>query len=212
VRNVLRYRKPGFWVSVAAIVLVAVVSLSLIISRQVEEMPESSKEEGESSALQEAAYVSEYTDVTIEFLSENKGFKSANKFETTHSKPVAYIDSTIKASMSSAQKVDLNNNDTNQYTIKLSNEIGGYSCGLYYDTLSDKAYIVKDGGLFETETDFARYIDSLFENTQINFTINDDDAKRLFQSYGWTLDYQINSMKSKLGDINVLSAFQANTY
>lgn len=34
VRNVLHYKKPAFWVGVVAIAIVAVVSLSLIVSRQ----------------------------------------------------------------------------------------------------------------------------------------------------------------------------------
>ena len=105
----------------------------------------------------------------------------------------------------------MDNNHTNQYTIKLSNDIGGYSCGLYYDTLYNKAYIVNNGGLYETGTDFARYIDSFLENTSIAFNIDKTDAA-LFKTYGWTLDYQINAMKNKLNGISVLSDFNPNAY
>lgn len=54
---------------------------------------------------------------------------------------------------------------------------------------------MKDGGLFDIGTDFARYIDSLFENTKITFDIDKTDAA-LFQKYGWTLDYEISEQKT----------------
>ena len=160
----------------------------------------------------EATYSTEYDRVKITFHSDMMGFKSADEFETTDSKIVAYIDSTLKSSMTSAQEDDLDNNHTNQYTIKLSNRIGGYSCRLYYDTLYKKVYIVKDGGLYETGTDFARYIDSFLENTDIAIHIDDTDAVALFKGYGWTLDYQISAMENKLNNISVLSAFNPNAY
>jgi len=95
----------------------------------------------------------------------------------------------------------LENNHTNRYLLKLSNETVEYSCELYYDTLYDKAYIAKDGGLYEASTDFARYIDSFLENRNINIYIDNADAVELFKKYGWTLDYQINAMENKLNDI-----------
>lgn len=65
------------------------------------------------------------------------------------------------------------------------NEIGGYSCRLYYDTLYDKAYLARDGGLYETGTDFARYIDSFLENTDLTFYIDDNAATALNISRHW---------------------------
>ncbi|SMB79846.1 hypothetical protein SAMN00017405_0805 [Desulfonispora thiosulfatigenes DSM 11270] len=94
------------------------------------------------------------------------GSKSAYEFETTDSKIVAYIDSTLRTNQTHIEENHLNNNHTNKYRIELSNDIGGYSCRLYYDTLYDKAYLEKDGGLYEAGTDFARYIDSFLENTK----------------------------------------------
>jgi len=216
VKNVLNYKKPAFWVSVTAIVIVAAVSTSLIVSKQTEGAPTTLSNSGHasSSALSgtsEAAYTTEYSSVKISFSSDNKGVKSPNAFEATDPQVVVYIDSTIRTSLPSKQKDDLENNHTNQYTIKLSNKIGGYSCGLYYDTLYDKAYIVKDGGSFDIGTDFARYIDSLFENTNISFNVDKTDAA-LFKKYEWTLDYQISEMKNKLNDISTLSDFNPNAY
>ncbi len=220
VKNVLHYRKPAFWVSAVAVVVVVTVSLSLVVSKQMEATPETlpnqdaelNSESKSSFGTPEAVYSTEYDRVKITFLSDRIGFQSANDFETTDSKIVAYIDATLRASLTLAQADDLNNNHTNQYTIKLSNGIGGYSCGLYYDTLYDKAYIAKDGGLYETVTDFARYIDSFLENSDITAHIDDADAVALFKNYGWTLDYQISAMKNKLSNINVLSAFNPNAY
>lgn len=216
VKNVLNYKKTTFWLNVTAIVIVAVVSISLIVSKQTDRTPANPSNPSNvlSSALPgtlEAAYTTEYHSVKISFLSENKGSKSSYAFEATDRQVVAYIDSTIRTSIPSKQIDDLENNHTNQYTIKLSNKIGGYSCGLYYDTLYDKAYIVKDGGLFDIGTDFARYIDSLFENTNITFNIDKTDTA-LFKEYGWTLDYQISEMKNKLNNISTLSGFNPNAY
>ena len=245
VKNVLRYKKPAFWVSVAAAAAVVAVSLSLVVSRQMEAGSETlSNQNGEPNSISAGlsgapetasgnpsnqgaelnsgsgslsgapgeAYPTEYDRVKITFLSDRLGFKPANEFETTVPQIVAFIDSTISASLTPSQKDDLNNNYTNQYAIELSNETGGYSCKLYYDTLYNKAYIVKDGGLYETGTDFARYVDSFLENTDITFHIDDADAVALFKEYGWTLDYQINAMGNKLNNIGSLSAFNPNAY
>lgn len=220
VKNVLHYKKPAFWVSIVAVIAVAAVSLSLASSRQMASAPENLSYQssdlnsisGNLSGTPEAAYSMEYDKVKITFLSDNKGFKSANEFESKDSKTVAYIDSAVRTSLTPAQEDDLDNNHTNQYTIELSNEIGGYSCGLYYDTLYRKAYIVKDGGFYETNTDFARYIDSFLENTDINAQIDGTDAVTLFKEYGWTLDYQISWIKHKLNKIKVLSEFDPGTY
>jgi hypothetical protein len=218
VKNVLHYKKSAFWISVVAVVVVAAVSLSLAVSKQMEATSEALPDQGaEPNPTSESpsgspVYSTKYDRVKIMFLSENKGFKAADEFETTDSKIVAYIDSTLRTSSTSANENDLDNNHTNQYTIKMSNEIGGYSCGLYYDTLYDKAYLVKDGGLYEAETDFARYIDSFLENTSINAQIDGSDAAALFKEYGWTLDYQIGMIKCELNKIKVLSEFDPGTY
>ena len=165
-----------------------------------------------SSATNVATYDTRYNRVKISFLSDMMGFRSADEFETSYFPIVAYIDSTIKASLTPAQEGDLENNHTNKYAIKLSNDIGGYSCGLYYDTLYDKAYIVNDGGLYEAETDFARYIDSFLENTDISVHIDDSDVVALFQTYGWTVDYQISAGNDKLNNIKTLTGFNPNAY
>lgn len=208
-KNMLNYNKPAFWVSVAAIVIVAVVSISLIVSKQTDGVPTNPSNRSNMSTFalpgaSEVAYTTEYNSVKISSL-------SSDVFESTDPQVVAYIDSTIRTSLSSKQKEDLENNHTNQYTIQLSNKIGGYSCGLYYDTLYNKACIIKDGGPFDIGTDFARYIGSLFENTNITFNIDKTDAA-LFSKYGWTLDYQISARKNKLNNISTLSNFNPNAY
>jgi len=81
--------------------------------------------------------------VQIEFLSDNMGFKSADKFETDDSKIFAFIDSTLRNSLTPAKENDLENNHTNRYLLKLSNETVEYSCELYYDTLYDKPILPK---------------------------------------------------------------------
>ena len=160
----------------------------------------------------EVANNSVFDRVKITFTSGINGSKSADEFETTASKIVEYICSTIRNRQHTEKVGDLNKNYINQYTILLSNNIGGSSYGLYYDTLHNKAYIVGDGGASETNTDFARYVDSLLENTDIKIVIDDTDAAALFKKYGWTLDYQIIAMNNKLNNITALTGFNPNAY
>ncbi len=171
------------------------------------------KQEGnateETSAITDEAY---YTKVRIECVSDMGGFKTANEFETTNSKIVAYIDSVLRGGTRVSLADDLNNNYTYQYMIKLSNDLSESGRNLYYDTLNNKAYFQKYKGLYETEVDFARYIDSFFENRNIDVNIDDLDAVALFEAYGWTLDYKINTMEQKINNIKSLTEFNPNAY
>ena len=156
--------------------------------------------------------VAKYDTVKVAFLSDLVGFKPVNQFKITEANTISYIASEIQSCQESIQEPDLVNNHTNQYTIELSNTISGYSCKLYYDTLYDKAYLEKDGGLYEADTDFARYIDSFMENTDSMVAIADEEAVKLFDDYGWTLDYKISTIKDKLKDVNALYGFNPNSY
>ncbi len=166
----------------------------------------------EADGTPEATNNSVFDRVKITFPSGTNGSKSADEFETTASKIVAYVDSTIRNRQPTEKTVDLNKNYINKYIIQLTNDVGGSSYSLYYDTLYNKAYIVGDGGLSETNTNFARYVDSLLENTAIKIAIDNTDAAALFKKYGWALDYQISAMNNKLNNITVLTGFNPNAY
>lgn len=166
----------------------------------------------EVEATPETENNSVFNRVIITYPSGINGSKSADEFETTALKIVAYIYSAIRNRQPTEKVVDLNKNYINEYIIQLKNDIGGSSYGLYYDTLHNKAYIVGDGGLSETNTDFARYVDSLLVNTDIRIAIDNTDAAALFTKYGWTLDYQLSAMNNKLNDITVLTGFNPNAY
>lgn len=211
-----------FWASITVSIIVSVISISFDACKKPDGTPadpsnQSELSEAASSGISETVYTSEYSSVKISFDSENSGFKLTDAFEATDPRVVAYIDSTIRTSISSKHIEDPEkyptdqNNSTEQYTIKLSNKVDGYSCGLYYDDLYDMACIEKDGGYFDVGTDFARYIDSLFENTDIDFGIDKTDAV-LFKEYGWTLDYRISEWKNNINDINLLCDFDPNAY
>ncbi|HOM03319.1 MAG TPA: M56 family metallopeptidase [Acetivibrio sp.] len=207
IKNVLSYKKFPLWIIVTSVIIVIAVGVALATNPKPEEYTPPAKNE---DSLEKTPSGS--SNVQIEFFSDNMGFKSAGKFVTDNSKIFAIIDSTIKNSQTPVKESDLENNYTNRYALKLSDDTGEYSCDLYYDTLYNKAYIAKDGGLFEASTDFARYIDSFLENRNINIYIDNADAVELFQKYGWTLDYQINAMENKLNDIRTLSGFNPNAY
>ena len=153
-----------------------------------------------------------YDNVKITMLSDMPWFSGTTEFETDNNLIVSSIENELAGSTIYTDKpVDLEANIINKYQIELYNSVSGYSAALYYDTLYDAAYVVKDGGMYTISTDFARYINSLFENTGMSTNVKEDAAK-LFKEYGWTLDYEINAMNSKLGDIESLSAFNPNTY
>ncbi len=90
VKNVLHYKKPAFWVSVVAALVVAAVSLSLVVSKHLEAKPENLSNQGAElnsiseslSGIPEGAYHTEYNRVKIEFLSDMMGFKSENDFDS----------------------------------------------------------------------------------------------------------------------------------
>lgn len=216
VKNVLNYKKPAFWVSVIAIIVVVAVSIALTVSRQSGEKPSNSPHQGNisssaSTQTTEMVYTTNYNKVKITPDSKNITFTPNDAFETTDSRIVAYIDSMIREEMPPSPGDNLEDNNIERYQIEFSNEIGGYSCGLYYDTLYDKVYIVNDGGCVEAGVDFARYIRSFCENKELTFNMDKTDVA-LFQKYGWTLDYQISEVKSKLGNINTLFDFSPNEY
>lgn len=219
VKQMLPHKKIAARVSAAALVIVLAAGFLLAAGRQRETAPANPSDPGAGlkpisstfSGTAKVAYSSDYTRVRVEYLSELMGFKSANEFEATDSQTVAFIDSTLKTGVPLEGKKDLENNYTNRYRIELANELGGYSCGLYYDTLYDKAYIAMNGGLYEIGTDFARYINSLFEYASLSFNIEDAKAVELFKSYGWTLDYRINVLKNKLS-ADILSGFKPRAY
>lgn len=150
--------------------------------------------------------------VKITLLTDKSRFSGTAEFETDYPQIITIIENELADGIVHTDKpADLEANIINKYQIELYNSTGGYSAALYHDTLYDEAYVVKDGGMYTIGTDFARYIKSLFENTSMNVNVR-EDAAELFQEYGWTLDYEINAMNSKLGDIESLSAFNPNAY
>ncbi len=213
IKNVLNYKKFSFWVVAVSVVTVIIAGVALVTNpKQRGAIKTEDKLTGNTKNTAEAASNTEYKKVKVEFVSGMMGFKSANEFETSDSKIVASIESTLRTSLTPAEEDDLENNNTNKYKIELYNDTGKYSFLIYYDTLYDKARIAKDGGLYEVSTDFARYIDSFLENTSITVYIDKADAVALFKEYGWTLDYQINGMNKKLDNIKALSGFNPNAY
>lgn len=200
VKNVLRYQKPAVWVSIAAILAVTAATLFLVAGK-------------ETDNIAETAYTSSYDSVSVTDLSDMMGFKTTNDFQSDAPQAVGYIDTAIRTSTvtETAKTPSLDSNTFQSYAITLSGNGGETTCTLYYDDLYDEAFIEKDSDLYETGEDFGRYVNSLFENTGMDFQLDKNDAT-LFKEYGWTLDYEISEKKLKLGDINALLSFDANTY
>lgn len=216
IKNILNYKKASFWIVSVSIFVLIIAGFALATNpKKVDESINTSVEDpviDKQTELPGILYTTDYDKVKIVFLSEQIGSVSQTEFETDNSKVVAYIDTTLRNSLEPIEEVDIDNNQATEYRIELSNSTGGYSCALYYDTLYDKAYIVKDGGAHRVGIDFARYIDSFLENKHISPDIDDANVLKLFQSNGWTIDYKINTIKSKLEDIDTLSSFSPNPY
>ncbi len=227
IKNVLKYKKPAFWISTVTVIVIIASSIFLMTSlkeKAVETEQNPMVPTVESNINPNSTAVSAtpgitpitsdtlYKRVKITFTSDLMEEGGVTEFETTDIPTVSYIYSSIDSSLVPSNETDLNNNNTLQFVIELSGNIGGFSCGLYYNTLYDKAYLVNNGGLYEASTNFARSIASYFENVNLALRINDEKAVELFAEYGWTLDYQINVMKNKLNEIRTLSAFNPNAY
>ncbi len=154
----------------------------------------------------------DYNKVQIEFLSNMTDFKENPSFETEDLAVVADINDTIKSTKPhEGSSPELENNNIAQFRIELSNSSGGYSCILYYDSLYDKAYVIRDGDTFDIGTDFARYIDSLLGHPKLNLNM-EQTAVDLFKQYSWTLDYKINGLTEKIEKLDVLSGFNPNAF
>ena len=184
IKNILNFKTPAFWV--VAIAVIACIAAAVFLSANPVKTPEHTEPSGSngisnltgSSGINdlperittvestgEPSGNSVFDRVKITFTSGINGGKSAYEFETTASKIVTDIYSAIRDRQHTEEVIDLNKNYINEYIILLANDVGGSSYGLYYDTLYNKAYIAGDGGLSETTVDFARYVDSLLENT-----------------------------------------------
>lgn len=215
IKNVLNYKKSSFWIIAMSAAAVIIVGIALAANpRQGNTAkPENNLAENPAGASG-AAYDTNNKSVKIKYLSGIMDPGQVNDIATNASKVVDFVDSVLQASLTPAGEADLDNNHTNKYMIELSGGTGGYNCELYYDTLYNKAYIARGGDLFEVSTDFARYIDSLFENalTGINTYMVKADAEELFQKYGWTLDYRIGAVSTRLKNIRTLSDFDPNAY
>ena len=226
IRNVLKYKKPTFWISVITIVVILTASVFLMSSmkeRPENELPTSTILPTTGSNIDNSNLPSDtptskpltkeitYERLKITLFPDFLVEGVVTEFETTDRATVSNIASSIELSVTPSDETDLYNNNSRRYQIGLSKDNGGYSCLLYYNTLDDKAYIEKDGGLYEVDTDFARYIASFLENANITFHMK-EEVVTLFAEYGWTLDYQIYAMNNKLNEIRTLSVFNPNAY
>jgi hypothetical protein len=66
-----------------------------------------------------------------------------------------------------------------------------------FDSLYEIGYIEIDGKKFEPGYDFFRYIESFLEYSKISTKIS-SDTKTLFEKYGWTPDFKVNTLKETL--------------
>jgi len=129
IKNVLNYKKFSFWVIAVSVAVVIIVGIALAANPKQKDTikPEDELTENSTDAT-ETVNNTDYNKVKIELVSDMMGFKSANEFETSDSKIVTFIDSTLRTSLTPAKEDDLENNHTDKYKIELANDTGEYSC------------------------------------------------------------------------------------
>ena len=111
IKNVLNYRKSSIWVIAVSMITVMIVGIALVTNPKQEDTNQLEDTMVENPPSKpEAVYHTEYNRVEIEVLFDMSGLKSVNEFETTDSKVVAFIDSTLRTNLTPAKEEDLDNN------------------------------------------------------------------------------------------------------
>lgn len=156
-----------------------------------------------------------YADITVTFNADNMGFKSTNTVTVHGSIENIFHES---GGLGSAvpyegEQPDLAANIINEYDVVITYPYGGEEAfPVYWDTLYDKAYIIRNSAMFTVTTDFPRFLDNLLESGQKeDYTVGAYE-KELFRKYGWTLDYKINSIDDTLPAMSELGAFSPAEY
>lgn len=235
IRNVLRYRRPSFWLATVSMLAVLVVGCSLAADPQQKppvqpggSLPVSSSgaqagsgpdtsprrtapDAPAGTAISTAPAIRRvsYDTIRIEQIGGNQGFGQTTEFETSDPVFVASVASSVENSQTAA-KTESVYPVSWQYRVILSGDSGSPAY-LLSGGWDSPPLIEKDGMLYETDPGFVRYMDSVLENGTADFKV-DPAAVKLFGQYGWTLDYRISTVKDRMGDLTALSDFDPSPY
>ncbi len=112
------------------------------------------------------------------------------------------------------EEPDLKSNNVNEYELKM--EMGGSQppriFNVYWDTLYDKAFVKAEEILYSIHTDFARFLQSILDNSGDMSHQVGTEERVLFRKYGWTLDYKINTIADSIPEISEIGAFDESQY
>jgi len=111
---------------------------------------------------------------------------------------------------------DLNNNNIYEYEVVFTssdNNTSHQKFSVYWDTLYNKAYVTDDNNIiYMSSTDFPRLLKSLLEIGKNKGYAVGSAESRMFDKYGWSLEYKINTVEDNLPQMNGLGEFSPNEY
>lgn len=217
IKSIISFKKILTWISFITIIIIFIVGKEYLnnsadspVQQEVEYIGRE-----ESSTLVDIVKT-EYSRLKIQIISHAEGFNSVvlDEFETENSEIIEMVESMIESAVLYPEHYDLPDvsiRNAKRYDIELFSDTGGYSYQIYYRTMDEATYLEKDDTFYNISTDYARYVDLLFETDDMDMR-KDAQAVELFRECGWTLLYKISDISLTLGDINNLSTFEPNAY
>ena len=217
IKSNANFKKSIIWISFITIIIVPIVVILRLpggTDSPIQEKEEPVESE-ESSELVEHVKT-EYSRLKIQIISHAEGFNPVvlDEFETENSEIIEMVESMIESAVLYPKHYDLPDvsiRNAKRYDIELFSDTGGYSYQIYYRTMDEATYLEKDDTFYNISTDYARYMDLLFETDDMDMR-KDAQAVELFREYGWTLLYKISDLSLTLGEINNLTTFEPNAY
>ncbi len=217
IKSIISFKKILTWISFITIIIIFIVGKEYLnnsadspVQQEVEYIGRE-----ESSTLVDIVKT-EYSRLKIQIISHAEGFNSVvlDEFETENSEIIEMVESMIESAVLYPEHYDLPDvsiRNAKRYDIELFSDTGGYSYQIYYRTMDEATYLEKDDTFYNISTDYARYVDLLFETDDMDMR-KDAQAVELFRECEWTLLYKISDISLTLGDINNLSTFEPNAY
>lgn len=212
-------KKPITWISLIAIIIVLTIVATLRLIKVYDSPIEEIREaiESEESSKSPDILMPEYNKLKIQIISHSGGsFNDVvlDEFETEDLEIIEVVNSMVEGATPYPEHYELPDfsiRNAKRYDIELFSDSGEYSYQIYYRTMDEATYMEKNDTLYNISTDYARYVDLLFETSNMDLRKDVQDVK-LFREYGWTLVYKIGKVSLILEDINNLSAFEPNAY
>lgn len=202
IKGAVKYKKAPLWILLLSFMVTITMGVGLV----------SNPKRGHfaiKSALESVFFQEK---MEVENLSDIGEFKYGAKYETNNKKILEYVQSNLKKKGKKIKEIeDIN---LQKYSIKnISKNKKAEEFFLYYNDLYDQVFLETENGVYESNPEFARYIEELFDY-RIKNTEFDPKVQEFFAKYNWTVDYQVNEKEYKfiLEDLEKLYGFEPAHY